>query len=142
MRVTFASGEFLNVTAKCVDYGVRFPNTDKNDRTLHNKFRCTIYNPETKAKMGLTWYGSHNDFMTGKDEIDKDIALSIVYAAASDASCYDCTRDFEDFCSEFGYSDDSIRALRIYKGCKRISEGWARVSNGLTEETLDEIRNY
>lgn len=142
MKITFNSGETLNVTAKAMEYGVRFPDTDRNDNTLHIKFYCTISNPATGAKMGLTWYDSHNNYMLGKDEIDEAMARLIVYAASSDASCYDCARDFDDFCAELGYDNDSRRALKIYRACKRISESWGRVSNGLSEETLDEIREY
>ena len=140
MKINFSTGESLNVTAKAMEYGVKFPNTD--DNTLHIKFYCTITNPETGAKMGLTWYDSHNNYMLCKDEIDEDMAKSIVYAASSDASCYVCAADFDDFCAEFGYDTDSRRALKIYNACKRISESWGRVSNGLSDETLDEIREY
>lgn len=142
MKINFASGETLNVTAKCVEYGVRFPNTDKNDRTLHNKFRCTIYNPETKAKMSITWYDSHNNYMLGIDEINEEMARSILLSTALDATSYDTATDFEDFCGEFGYSDDSIKALKIYNACKRISKGWERVSDGLGEATTNEILCY
>lgn len=38
---------------------------------------------------------------------------------------------FEDFCSEFGYSDDNINALKIYKACKRNAERLNNVFSGL-----------
>lgn len=37
---------------------------------------------------------------------------------ASDAAGIENARDFSDWCSEYGYSDDSRKAERIFKVCK------------------------
>ncbi len=40
----------------------------------------------------------------------------VLNCLASDSSCVE--NDFGDFCSEFGYDEDSRKALRIFKTCK------------------------
>jgi hypothetical protein len=39
-----------------------------------------------------------------------------------DASCYENARNFEDFCSEFGYDTDSRKAEGTYKACGEIAK--------------------
>ena len=46
---------------------------------------------------------------------------------------------FEEFCREFGYSDDSITALKIYKAVSKEYEGVIRVFDDIIEE-LQEIQ--
>lgn len=142
MRVNLANNEYLNVTATLLESGVPFPNEPKERAGKHNKFRCTISNPVNGRKMQVTWYGSQYDCMKNKSELDEGMARSVLSSVALDASCYSNTGDFKDFCDEFGYSDDSIRALKIYKGCKSEYERWSRVSEGLSEESMEEIYNY
>lgn len=38
----------------------------------------------------------------------------------SDAVCYLESIDFDDFCANFGYSNDSIKAQKIYENCEQI----------------------
>ena len=142
MRVEFESGEYLNVTATLIKSGVPFPNEPKGKGGEHNEFMCTISNPSNGRKMMVAWYGSQADYMTGKKELDEGMARSILSSVALDASCYSSSRHFEDFCASLGYSDDSIRALKIYKACKSEYECWEKVSSGLSEETIEEIYNY
>jgi len=42
-------------------------------------------------------------------------ALSVLDCLRSDAICNDL--NFNDFCAEFGYDSDSIKANKIYKAC-------------------------
>ena len=142
MRVNFANNEYLNVTATLLESGVPFPNEPKERAGKHNKFRCTISNPVNGRKMQVTWYGSQYDYMKSKSKLDEDMARSVLSSVALDASCYSNARDFKDFCDELGYSDDSIRALKIYKACKSEYERWSRISEGLSEESMEEIYNY
>jgi len=46
---------------------------------------------------------------------------------------------FEDFCSEYGYNEDSINALNTYKAVKREFNGVNRLFNDVLEE-LQEIQ--
>lgn len=49
---------------------------------------------------------------------------------------YDCGT-FEDFCYEFGYSDDSIRAYNIYQLCVKEYENVCLI---FTEAQIEELR--
>lgn len=46
---------------------------------------------------------------------------------------------FEDFCSEYGYNTDSIKALNTYKAVKREFNGVNRLFNDILEQ-LQEIQ--
>lgn len=43
---------------------------------------------------------------------------------------------FEDFCSEFGYDDDSISALKTYLACQKQ---WSNIRKIFTEEQIEEL---
>lgn len=53
-----------------------------------------------------------------------------------DAGCVDYN-DFEDFCSEFDYSDDSISAKESYDACCRVGKALKKL--GLRLEQLQEL---
>ena len=142
MKIKFESGEYLNVTATLIESGVPFPNEEKKHAGVHNKFICTVSNPQNGRHMSVIWYGSQNDYLSGKSDIDESMARSILSSIYLDSSCYNCASSFSDFCAEFGYSEDSMRAMRIYNGCKNEAKLWERVSEGLNERTLEEIGNY
>jgi len=49
-------------------------------------------------------------------------AVDVVSALCMDAECYDGTRDWREFCAEFGYGDDSIRGRDAYYACERAAK--------------------
>lgn len=53
-----------------------------------------------------------------------------------DAMAYLDSENFEDFCNNFGYDTDSIKALKTYKACKKQAE---KVSRLFTESEIDEL---
>ena len=63
------------------------------------------------------------DYFTGtglrkKNRPIKPSVRSVMESLLLDAYAADC--NFSDWCDEFGYSDDSINALNIYKKCLEI----------------------
>ena len=51
--------------------------------------------------------------------------------------------DFEEFCLEFGYDNDSIKALRTFEACKDETENFYRLFNEEEREILRELlENY
>jgi hypothetical protein len=42
----------------------------------------------------------------------------VLYCLVMDAQCAYSARTFEEFCSDLGYSNDSIKALKAYESCK------------------------
>lgn len=57
-----------------------------------------------------------------------------VYCAVSDARSGDM--EFNDFCAEFGYNTDSIKAHEAWKACRAMKK---KVDRVLTVEQQDEI---
>jgi hypothetical protein len=47
------------------------------------------------------------------------------------------SESFNDFCSNFGYDNDSIKALNVYKACMDIHDNMRKVFD---RKTLDDIR--
>lgn len=66
----------------------------------------------------------------------KDVEHSLV----SDAECYESSSDFEDFCVNFGYDNDSQKAEKIYNACKDM---WCLlVKSGKYEEMKEVYQDY
>ena len=47
--------------------------------------------------------------------------------------------DFEEFCSEFGYDNGSIEALKTFEACKEQTENFHRLFNEEEREILREL---
>lgn len=60
------------------------------------------------------------DFFIKKNKIEMPEVYEVEGCLISDAACYIESIDFDDFCSNFGYSNDSIKAQKIYKDCEQI----------------------
>ena len=60
-----------------------------------------------------------------------------MYAVLAALTKYD-PEDFENFCSEYGYSDDSISALRTYKAVVKEYQAVVRLFGDIIDE-LNEI---
>jgi hypothetical protein len=69
------------------------------------------------------------DWRNGKEELDESDYMNALNCVLSDS--YAAQGSFKDFCSEFGYSDDSINALKTYKACKRNAERLNKLFSGL-----------
>lgn len=66
----------------------------------------------------------------------KDVECSLV----SDAECFESSSDFDDFCANLGYSNDSRKAELIYKACK---DTWGiLVKTGKYEEMKETYQDY
>ena len=67
-------------------------------------------------------YGRKWDAMRKKhydDKPKKPAVADVLYSLFRDASAAD--NNFHDWCAEYGYSDDSIKALNTYKQCLDIA---------------------
>lgn len=80
---------------------------------------------ETAYHWSVTIGGQSFDYYTGAGLVQtKDGATipkkptydDVVYSLVMDATA--CEQSFEDWCSDYGYSDDSIKALEIYRQCQ------------------------
>lgn len=75
------------------------------------------------------------DFFTGSGWTKEPNAADVLSSLVLDANCGDMT--FEEFCQEFGYDEDSRKAERTWRQCKRMSP---KVRQFLGEH-LDEVAN-
>lgn len=62
----------------------------------------------------------------------KDVLFSLMMDNVSEMS-------FNDFCRELGYDNDSIEALKIYKGCQRETEAYYDMFDSEEREILREL---
>ena len=47
--------------------------------------------------------------------------------------------NFNDFCNEFGYDNDSIKALKVYEACKRETKAYYNMFDSEEREVLREL---
>lgn len=59
--------------------------------------------------------GETGDYYTGSGIKTKPTGLDILASLSNDAQAAECS--FEDFCDNYGYSNDSLKALDIYRAC-------------------------
>jgi len=54
----------------------------------------------------------------------------LLYSCLSSVSSeYNCSIDFDDFCSDFGYNNDSIKAKKTWEACLKQSSKLQRIFN-------------
>lgn len=99
----------------------------------HTKFSCKMtYN-------GKSYQSNYqcNENYSDMNNIKVDF-LSCVFA---DMSCYDCSRDEQDFASNVGldYWEDRAEVNRCYRGCKRASE---RMNEIFDCEELESLKTF
>lgn len=97
-----------------------------------------IYNHHFRFEISASYNGeitcfryatSHTDWEKRKVNLGKSDYKNALNCALSDS--YAAQGSFENFCSEFGYSTDSIKALAMYKECKRVAERLNKLFSGL-----------
>ena len=72
----------------------------------------------------------------GKEPEIKDVLYCLVmdYTSASET--------FQDFCDEFGYDNDSIKSLNIFKACQKNSEKMKRIFGPVLNALHKEYEGY
>lgn len=116
-------GVTFTVTAKLHDEGVKFPNTDKKDNSLHNQYKVTVKTP--LGRTTFDFFGSAYDYNNGITEMNESGLKHALYCFVSDSCSGKDT--FENFCSELGYDEDSRTAEKIYKSCVRSLAKFNRI---------------
>lgn len=114
------------MSSRLVDGDYQF-SVDESRFNHHYRFEIRMsYN----GKRCYFRYATSNlDWRNGKEELDESDYMNALNCVLSDSYAAQCS--FNDFCSEFGYSDDSIKALKTYKECKRNAERLNKLFSGL-----------
>lgn len=83
-------------------------------------------------------YGRKWDAMTRRHYDDKPKApkvADVLYSLIMDSSAAD--ENFHDWCANYGYSDDSIKAMNTYKECLEIA---VALRKHFSPDTLRQVR--
>lgn len=118
----FADVNNVKLKINRTTYGQHFAD-DKESRYI---FNCT-----------LTRNGKRYTFNFGQSIAAGNVEPTM-YDILTTLTKYD-PETFENFCSEYGYNTDSIKALNTYKAVKREFNGVNRLFNDILEE-LQEIQ--
>lgn len=118
-----------NVNMQIVDR-VETPWSQLDDwQKKSHPYTCTlIYNGNTLE----------TPFFTGPGWEKEPDWMDVLGALFSEADSFVSSRDFTDFCLNFGYDTDSIRALKIYESCERT----AQALQDLLGDDFEEISDY
>lgn len=114
------------MSSRLVDGDYQF-NGDDSRFNHHYRFQVRIqFNENVRY---FSYWTSFEDWRNGKEQLDESDYMNALNCVLSDSYAAQCS--FKDFCSEFGYSDDSIKALKTYKECKRNAERLNKLFSGL-----------
>lgn len=95
-----------------------------------NHYRVTLTREAVKgARLVFDFWGSLNDMEKGEDPGAYDVLACI----SGDVNTPDT---FKEFCSEYGYEADSIKALQTFRRADRFAK---RLREFLTEEERETI---
>ena len=89
-----------------------------------------------KYQVKISYFGKFyvTDYYMGmaltREPDKKDILYSMLMDNVSDM-------DFDEFCAEFGYDNDSIKALKIYEACQRETKA---LYNMFESDEIDMLR--
>lgn len=108
------------------------------DNEPRNKYFVYVTNTETGAKTRFTLWDSLQNTKNGV-VLDSNELLAAFYFFVSDAITG--MSSFSDFCSEFGYDEDSRSAERTHKACERALLKFVRVSGFLYDDEIIDFAN-
>ena len=102
-------------------------------------WRVTIGNQcDNKAGQWVTTYYTGTGLRNKKTgRPTRPTVADVLYSLFSDASAAD--ENFSDWCSTYGYSDDSIKALNIYKACTDIAANLRRQFDPATRAQIQSV---
>ncbi len=89
--------------------------------------------------LGLRKKGRHLISLDWKqpDKPQKPSAASVLYSLLLDGEA--CSMSFADWCDNFGYDTDSIKALNTYQQCERIGASLRKLFDRETQEQLRKL---
>ena len=96
----------------------KLPTWKESDTRKNNHFVVTLKSTtlaRAENKASLDFFDSENNFRDGKKELD---AYSVLACISSDINCPDT---LADFCSEYGYDEDSRKVEKTFRACVKQS---------------------
>lgn len=92
-------------------------------------YRVTLSKPGKRVV--FDFWGSVKDMEDGRDEVG---AYDVLACISGDVSCPD---SFDQFCQEFGYDHDSIKALQLFRRCSRFA---SRLQEFFTSQEIEQLQ--
>jgi len=105
----------------------KVPSWDKNRQCNH--FVATF--KKGKSKLSFDFFDSIHNFQKGVVELDAYTALTVCSAEIH------CADTFEDFCSEYGYDEDSRSAEKTFRALSKMSKKLKKFFD--TEEMREDL---
>lgn len=121
----------------------------KGSKLINTEFKTGLGHRVLKAKRGtVTSLAAKYSKELKKANIEKGLhkvegacfavspsAASVLHSLLLDS---DCGHElFEDFCDNFGYDQDSIKSLEIYKACQKIAK---QLNSLFTQKQIEDLR--
>jgi len=100
----------------------------------YNNHVVTVSNTETKQKASFEFWGS---IVNPEIKTESEL-LNAFYCFVEDA--LSGKMDFSEFCSEFGYDEDSRKAEKTWKACKRSTVKFDRLYSGDIYDFVNELQ--
>lgn len=103
-----------------------------------NNWQCDQWRITISSKAGFNYL----DYFTGlglrsKNRPKRPKIAEVLHSLVLDASAADY--NFSDWCADYGYSDDSIKALNTYKSCLETAQVLRKHFSPFTLRTLREM---
>lgn len=101
-----------------------------DDRCCHgDRHRVTFWHRLKRKRLSFNFWNSLHDAQSHAQFKPYDVLACI----SSECTCPDT---FEDFCAEYGYDADSLKAHEVFKRCSRFAK---RLQAFFTEDELSEL---
>ncbi len=129
----------FKIRGRLVGGCVGFPN-NREDKLPRNKFLVTVLRSQRDdpdIETSFDFYGSNYEYENGMNTLNREHLLAAFSCFVGDALAG--SESFEEFCSEFGYDDDSMTAFSTYRECQKSLEKCKKLK--LSETSLYNIKN-
>lgn len=107
--------------------------------SMKRHFKCTLHTgklqtwePRHWEREMVVWFSQGDAYKLPPTTAD------VLDCLASDASGYDNSRNFEDWCADYGYDDDSRKAEKIYH---TVAEEAKRLRHFLGNDAYNQLLN-
>lgn len=137
------SSPFMKSTSDCTPLAYGFTGCSTN--------YCRKYYLELKYN-NKSYRFTFHDSIYNYNHNKKLNKLDTIYAVLTDSNSYDYTRNYQDFCNEFGYDEyietqygiiENREARKIYEACKKTYEALHEIfSDDELEQLQDEFQDY
>lgn len=120
---------------------VRFVSASPDGKRVewpHDVWSVTLHHGDkthtTEFKCGIGHYVERLGWLDDVKAAEAAFTADVLACLLSDAS--NASETFEEWCSNFGYSDDSMKAMEIYRACQKTR---AALQRFLGPELIDRL---